>query len=99
MAKKQKHIEKILKKMFQVSGNRERYFETDFSDENYRYKTLWTFKLLQKYCNWLKDYLTNHKEARKELMGLNCKKSNIENWIKKFILKYGFHIRGTENVC
>jgi hypothetical protein len=61
-----KHLEIILKEM--CSRVNDNYDEIDFKEDNWYWKYEWTQEEENSFTDWLKGYLLNNKEARKEIM-------------------------------
>jgi len=84
-----KYLKIVLKKMCEFVGAD--FNEINFSDDFWYEKFFWTYNEENHFKEWLYKYLKNNNLARKELMKIPSKNSDlIKKFIDDFVFEYGW---------
>jgi hypothetical protein len=89
---KNKYLKEILQTMCSFVGAD--YDKIDFTKQNWFWEYEWDIPKENTFVDWLTKYLTENKEARKELMLFPSKdKKEIEKWATDFVINYGWKLK------
>lgn len=84
-----KHVIEILKKQCELVGAN--YKDIDFNDDTWFFEYQWTKDQESEFIEWMTDYLSGNKEARRDLMNVPGKsKSLCKQVAQAFAFNFGW---------